>query len=74
MNHIYQLLPPVVLPEITRDFGVFNAEIFLWSFVLSYSLLPAVSGYLSRYVGRRNLLTSGFVITALAFSAAALTR
>ena len=74
MNHVYQLLTPVALPAITLEFGVFNAGLFLWSFVLSYSLLPAVSGYLSHYVGRRNLLTAGFVTTAISFLAAGLTN
>jgi MFS family permease len=74
MNHVYQLLPPVVLPEITRDFGAFNAEIFLWSFVLSYSLLPAVSGYVSRYFGRRTFISVGFIATALSFLAIGLTN
>ena len=74
MNHVYQLLTPIVVPELVLEFGVFNAEIFLWTFVLSYSLLPAVSGYPSQYIGRRNLLTGGFIISALAFSAATLTN
>jgi len=74
MNHIYQLLPPVVLPVITLEYGAFNAALFLWSFLLSYSLLPAVSGYLSLYVGRRNLLTIGFITTALSFLAIGLTN
>lgn len=73
MNHIYQLLIPVILPELTREFGAFNSEIFLWSFVLSYSLLPAVSGYMSRYFGRRNLLAFGFIMTALSFFAVGFT-
>jgi MFS family permease len=74
VNHVYQLVPPVVLPELTLEFGVFNAGLFLLSFVLSYSLLPAISGYLSRHVGRRNLITAGFAITALSFVAVALTN
>jgi MFS family permease len=73
MNHVYQLLTPVVLPEITREYGFFNAELLLWSFVLSYSLLPAVSGYLSRFFSRRKLLTAGFVLTSLSFLAIGLT-
>jgi MFS family permease len=73
VNHVYQLLPPVVLPEITREYGFFNAELLLWSFVLSYSLLPAVSGYLSRFFSRRKLLTAGFVLTSLSFLAIGLT-
>ena len=74
MNHVYQLLTPVVLPEITREYGFFNAELLLWSFVLSYSLLPAVSGYLSQYFGRRKLLTAGFVTISLSFLAIGLTN
>jgi len=73
VNHVYQLLTPVVLPEITREFGVFNAGLFLWSFVLSYSLLPAVSGYLSRYFSRRKFLSAGFFVTSLSFLAIGLT-
>lgn len=69
INHVYQLLTPTVLPAITLQYGYVNAGIFLWSFVLSYSLLPAVSGYLSRYFGRRELLTVGFVTIALSFLA-----
>ncbi len=73
INHVYQLLTPVVVPALALEFGVLNAGIFLWSYVLSYSLLPAVSGYLSRHIGRRNLLAAGFISAAIAFSAAALT-
>jgi MFS family permease len=69
MNHVYQLLTPVVIPEITREYGILNAGLLSLSFVLSYSLLPVVSGYLSQYFGRRNLLTFGFVTSALAFLA-----
>lgn len=74
MNHVYQLLTPVILPVLTLEFGAFNAGLFLETFVLSYSLLPAVSGYLSRYVGRRNLITTGFIMTALSFLAIGLTN
>ena len=41
--------------------------------MLSYSLLPAVSGYLSRYLERRKLLSIGFATTAIAFLAIGLT-
>ncbi len=73
MNHIYQLLPPVILPALTSEFGIFNGGFLLWSFVLSYSLLPAVSGYISLYVGRRNLITAGFITIALSLAAIGLT-
>jgi len=74
MNHVYQLVAPVVVPALTLEYGFFNAGLLLWSFVLSYSLLPAVSGYLSRYFGRRQLLTFGFVVTAFSFLAIGLTH
>ncbi len=74
MNHIYQLLLPVISPALTSEFGAFGAGIFVLSFVISYSLLPAVSGYISSYVGRRNLLAGGFVTSALAFFVATLTN
>lgn len=73
LNHIYQLIPPVILPLLTLEFGIFNGGLLLWSFVLSYSLLPAVSGYLSLYVGRRNLITAGFITIALSLAAIGLT-
>ncbi len=44
------------------------------TFAISYSLLPAVSGYLSTYVGRRNLLAGGFVTSAIAFFVTTLTN
>jgi MFS family permease len=69
MNHAYQLLTPVVIPEITREYGITNAGILSLCFVLSYSLLPVLSGYLSQTFGRRNLLTLGFAVSALAFLA-----
>ncbi len=73
MNHVYQLLPPVILPALTLEFGIFNGGFLLWSFVLSYSLLPAVSGYISLHVGRRNLITVGFITIALSLAAIGLT-
>lgn len=74
MNHVYQLLTPVILPAMTMELGVFDAGLFLWSFVLSYSLLPAVSGHVSRQIGRRNLISLGFATTALCFLAIGLTN
>jgi MFS family permease len=71
MNHVYQLLTPIIIPEITADYGLsnFTAGILLSCFLLSYSLLPVLSGYLSQVFGRRRLLTLGFVISALSFLA-----
>lgn len=71
MNHVYQLLTPVIIPKITKDYGLSDttAGLLLSCFFLSYSLLPFLSGYLSQTFGRRNLLTIGFAMSALAFLA-----
>jgi MFS family permease len=74
MNHVYQLLTPVVVPEITVEYGMPNAGFLLLCFVLSYSLLPVLSGYLSQVFGRKNLLAFGFAISALSFFSIGLTR
>jgi MFS family permease len=73
MNHVYQLLTPVIVPEITREYGITNAGLLLLCFVLSYSLLPAVSGYLSQAFGRKKLLALGFAVSALSFLAVGFT-
>jgi FSR family fosmidomycin resistance protein-like MFS transporter len=75
MNHVYQLLPAVLLPEITREYGLsyFTAGLLVPCFFVSYALLPAISGYLSQTFGRRRFLSFGFVVTALAFLATAFT-
>ncbi len=73
MNHVYQLLTPTIAPAIIRDYGIINAGLLSTSFLLSYSLLPVVSGYLSQYFGRRNLLVFGFAACALSFLAIGLT-
>lgn len=71
MNHVYQLLTPVIIPKITKDYGLSDttAGLLLSCFFLSYSLLPVLSGYLSQTFGRRHLLTIGFAMSALAFLA-----
>jgi MFS family permease len=76
MNHVYQLIPPVVMPAIARDYGLsdITAGLLLSCFYLSYALLPVVSGYLSRVFSRKYLLTVGFVINAVSFLAIGLTQ
>ena len=69
MNHVYQLVTPVLVPAITVEYGILNAGILSLCFWLSYSLLPILFGYLSQTFGSRGLLTFGFVATALAFLA-----
>ena len=69
LNHVYQLLTPTVAPAIINEYGDLNAGLLVWCFLLSYSLLPAVSGYLIQRFGRRNLLTAGFLISSSCFIA-----
>lgn len=76
MNHVYQLIPPVVMLEIARDYGLSDITVglLLSCFYLSYALLPVVSGYLSQVFSRKYLLTLGFVINALSLLAIGLTQ
>jgi MFS family permease len=69
MNHIYQLLTPVIIPEISADYGLsnFTAGVLLACFLASYCLLPVLSGYLSQTYGRKILLSAGFAVSALSF-------
>jgi len=69
MNHAYQLLTPIIIPQITADYKLsnFTAGILLSCFVLSYSLLPVLAGYLSRIFSRKLLLTLGFAVSAFTF-------
>jgi len=73
LNHVNQLLVPVIAPELIGEFGESSAGLFVWCFLLSYSLLPAVSGYLTQRFGRRRLLATGFTISAACFVAISLT-
>ena len=61
MNHVYQLLTPIIIPKITADYGLsnFTAGALLACFLASYCLLPVLSGYLSQIFGRRILLSLG---------------
>jgi MFS family permease len=71
MNHVYQLLTPIIIPKITADYGLsnFTAGTLLACFLASYCLLPVLSGYLSQTYGRKLLLSLGFAISALSFLA-----
>ncbi len=71
MNHVYQLLPPIIIPEITAEYGLshFTAGALVACFLASYCLLPVLSGYLSQTYGRKLLLSLGFVMSALSFLA-----
>ena len=76
MNHVYQLLTPIIIPKITADYGLsnFTAGALLSCFLASYCLLPVLSGYLSRTYGRRLLLSIGFAVSALSFLAMGFTE
>ena len=69
LNHVYQLLTPVIIPKITEEYGLsnFTVGLLLASYSLSYSMLQFPVGYLSRRLGRKNLLILGFVTTSLSF-------
>ncbi len=69
VNHVYQLLTPVVAPELIREFGTGSAGLFVWSFLLSYSLLPVASGFLTHRFGERRLLAIGFAASSVCFAA-----
>ena len=75
LNHVYQLLTPVIIPEITSDYALSDttAGLLLACFAVSYALLPVLAGYLSTILGRRRILTLGFVTSSLAFAAMAVT-
>ena len=74
MNHVYQLLTPTVAPALIIDYGAITAGLLTTSFLLSYSLLPVVSGYLTQYLGRRNILAFGYAVCGLSFVAVAFTN
>ena len=73
LNHAYQLLTPVIAPALITEYGSATAGLFVSCFLFSYSLLPAVSGYLTQRLGRR-LLSIGFAVTALCFVAIGFTN
>ncbi len=69
VNHVYQLLPPIVIPKIAAEYSLSNFASggLLACFIVSYSLLPLLSGFFSRTFSRRFLLSIGFGMTAIAF-------
>ena len=69
VNHVYQLLPPIVIPKIAAEFSLSNlmSGALLACFIVSYSLLPLLSGFFAKNFSRRFLLSIGFAISALSF-------
>jgi len=69
MNHFHQLLLPVLLPNITVEYGLSNfvVGVLLSCFSFSYSLLQTPVGYFSKRFGRKNLLALGLIVTSFSF-------
>jgi len=69
MNHVYQLLTPIIVSQIASEYLLSNAVagIIVSVYSLSYALLQTVSGLLSKTLGRKNTIIVGFVITSVAF-------
>ena len=69
MNHVYQLLIPIIIPRIADEYqlSTLTAGILISVFSLSYALLQIFSGFLSRLMGRKNMIIVGIVITSISF-------
>lgn len=69
MNHFYQLLLPVLLPQIRTEFSLsyLTAGILLSSYSLSYSLFQTPVGYVSGRFGKKRLIMAGIIITSFSF-------
>ena len=75
-SHIYQLLLPLVLPQIASEYSLtnFEAGLVLAVFSASSSLFQTFFGIFSRRFGRKRLLCLGFVVNAVAFAAIGLSQ
>lgn len=69
LNHVFQLLLPVAIPQITLDYGLsyFSAGLLVASFSLSYALFQAPFGRLATRFGRKRLMTIGLLANAAAY-------
>ena len=69
INHIYQLLTPIIIPKIADEYllSTTSAAVLISMYSLSYALLQAPSGILSKTLGRKNTIILGFVITFTSF-------
>ena len=69
VNHVYQLLPPIVIPKIAAEFSLsyLMSGALLACFMVSYSLLPLLAGFFAKAFSRRFLLSIGFAFSALSF-------
>ncbi|MFB3890187.1 MAG: MFS transporter [Candidatus Bathyarchaeia archaeon] len=75
LNHVYQLLTPVIMPQIAQEYALSETTtgLLLACFAVSYALLPVFAGYVSHVLGSRRVVSAGFVLTALAVAAMAFT-
>jgi MFS family permease len=69
MNHIFQLLVPIVIPKIKEAYGLTTttAVLLISIFSLSYALAQTPSGIISKTLGRKKMIILGFVITSISF-------
>lgn len=76
MNHIYQLLIPIIIPKIVDEYqlSIISAAILISVFSLSYSLFQLPSGFLSKILGRKNVILLGFAVTSVSFLAVGFTN
>jgi MFS family permease len=73
---MFQLAPPIILLKFGLEYGLstFEAGLLLLAFSLPYALLPLLFGALSRKMGRRRLLSIGFLFISFAFGVASFSQ
>ena len=66
INHLYQLLTPIIIPRIADEYllSTTSAALLISMYSLSYALLQTPSGLLSKILGRKKTIILGFVITS----------
>jgi MFS family permease len=69
MNHVFQLLVPIIIPKIKENYelSTTTAVLLISIFSLSYALAQTPSGILSKTLGRKKMIILGFVITSISF-------
>ncbi len=75
-NHAYQLTLPMAIPSIALEYGLSNfwVGVLVASYNLAYILLQAPFGTISDRIGRKRLLTMGFIIASAAYLAIGFTK
>jgi FSR family fosmidomycin resistance protein-like MFS transporter len=69
LNHVYQFLLPVAIPQITLEYDLsyFSVGLLVACFSLSYALFQAPFGKLATRFGRKALMTVGLLVNSAAF-------